>query len=87
MHHSETYCIAMGRSSVFASVSPDQPSLVSLTVLHPRHKLVYFKVQGWDESWVEAAQDIVCNKYDHSYALAAHLNDDSDDNYFAMGSV
>ena len=62
-----------------------------LSVLHPQHKLAYFKNQGWEESWVDAAYNIVHEEYNclyHLYALV-HLNNgsDGDDNYIAMGSV
>jgi hypothetical protein len=43
--HSETYHIAMG-SYTFIHMLPS-PSF--LAVLHPRHKLAYFKAQGWQE--------------------------------------
>ncbi|KAF5325375.1 hypothetical protein D9619_009657 [Psilocybe cf. subviscida] len=38
-------------------------------VLHPRHKLQYFKSAGWEEGWVDAAAEIVREEYDRSYAL------------------
>ncbi|KII83106.1 hypothetical protein PLICRDRAFT_119819 [Plicaturopsis crispa FD-325 SS-3] len=37
-------------------------------VLHPRHKLEYFKNAGWDESWIATAKDIVVDEYKRSYA-------------------
>ena len=39
------------------------------SVLHPRHKLSYFKNAGWEENWVKAARDIVRAEYDHTYAF------------------
>ena len=39
-----------------------------LLVLHPRHKLEYFKRNGWRDSWIEAAHDIVRDEFDRSYA-------------------
>jgi hypothetical protein len=54
----------------------------------PQHKLAYFKTQGWEESWVNTAYNIVHEEYDHLYALP-HLNNssDGDDNYIAVCSV
>ncbi|KDQ56488.1 hypothetical protein JAAARDRAFT_132751, partial [Jaapia argillacea MUCL 33604] len=43
-------------------------------VLHPCHKLDYFKTARWEPSWITTAKDIVCTEYQHLYAL-----DDSDD--------
>jgi hypothetical protein len=37
-------------------------------VLHPRHKLEYFKAAGWDQDWIDTAQDIVEAEFDRSYA-------------------
>ena len=39
-----------------------------IIVLHPRHKLRYFEQAGWEEDWVSAAKDIVCNEFNRSYA-------------------
>lgn len=38
-------------------------------VLHPRHKLHYFKKAGWEETWIEAAHDIVRTEFDETYAF------------------
>jgi len=45
---SETYRIAMGESSLFYDRSIAEHCLIS--VLHPRHKLAYFKSAGWRDS-------------------------------------
>lgn len=37
-------------------------------MLHPRHKLDYFKKAGWEEEWIVAAQKIVREEYERSYA-------------------
>ena len=39
-------------------------------MLHPRHKLEYFKKQKWEESWIQDARDIVRRNFDRSYATA-----------------
>ena len=38
-------------------------------VLHPRHKLEYFKRNNWDESSIEAAHEIIQDEFDRSYWL------------------
>jgi hypothetical protein len=57
-----------------------------LAVLHPQHKLAYFKAQGWEESWVDTAHKIVHEEYDCLYA-PANLSVDSEDKYIHVGSV
>lgn len=41
----------------------------SFTVLHPRHKLQYFKNAGWDKEWIQAAANIVQEEFDRTYAF------------------
>ena len=36
-------------------------------VLHPRHKLEYFKNAGWPDDWIEEAKTIVRTQFDLSY--------------------
>ncbi|KAF8163031.1 hypothetical protein B0H34DRAFT_744625 [Crassisporium funariophilum] len=33
-------------------------------VLHPHHKLQYFKTAGWEDNWIETARTIVCEEFD-----------------------
>jgi len=40
-----------------------------MIVLHPRHKLTYFRNAGWEESWIDTAKKIVRDEYDRSYAF------------------
>jgi hypothetical protein len=37
-------------------------------VLHPRHKLQYFKNAGWESDWIQTATDLVHDEFDLSYA-------------------
>jgi hypothetical protein len=37
-------------------------------VLHPRHKLAYFKTAGWEDEWISAAENIVRAEFSRSYA-------------------
>jgi hypothetical protein len=65
--HSEVYRIVMGKSLhvpfylFYFKCSP--------TVLHPRHKLHYFKKAGWEEACIETAREIVCAEFDQTYAF------------------
>ena len=43
--------------------------LIVSSVLHPRHKLRYFKTAGWDDTWIKTAQSIVRDKFDRTYAF------------------
>ena len=65
--HSEVYRIAMGKSayiqSYFCVFNWNSP------VLHPRHKLNYFKKAGWEDEWIETARDIVRTEFDQTYAF------------------
>jgi hypothetical protein len=44
--------------------------LKSLPVLHPRHKLAYFKKANWPEDWINVAKTIVRDEYEHTYKVA-----------------
>jgi len=60
--HSEIFQIAMGmifECSVIASHHP--------LVLHPRHKLQYFKDIGWKDEWIKMARDIVRAEFECKY--------------------
>jgi hypothetical protein len=41
--------------------------IVFLTVLHPRHKLAYFKSARWEEEWIETAASLVREEFERSY--------------------
>jgi hypothetical protein len=36
-------------------------------VLHPRHKLSYFKTARWEADWIETAESLVCDEFNRSY--------------------
>ena len=38
-------------------------------VLHPRHKLEYFRRNDWDDTSIDAARNVVQDEYDRSYWL------------------
>ena len=46
-------------------------------VLHPRHKLEYFKRNNWDEPAIKAAREIVQDEFDRSYWLLDVEEDNS----------
>ncbi|KIK14984.1 hypothetical protein PISMIDRAFT_16866 [Pisolithus microcarpus 441] len=37
-------------------------------VLHPHHKLEYFRHVKWEADWIKTASDLVHNTYETSYA-------------------
>ena len=48
-------------------------------VLHPRLKLEYFRQKGWEEDWIDTAEDLVHKEYVARYegkgeAIAANPN-------------
>ncbi|OBZ79481.1 putative AC9 transposase [Grifola frondosa] len=47
-------------------------------VLHPRHKLSYFKQARWEPEWIDEAERIVREKYELSYEKRPCDEDDSD---------
>ena len=73
--HSEVYRIAMGEQLFFLHC------LLGLIwiclVLHPRHKLKYFKAQKWDDSWIQTTRNIVRAEFERSYQSQDILGDDS----------
>jgi hypothetical protein len=38
-------------------------------VLHPRHKLSYFRQAGWPTEWIRTAEDIVHTEFKRSYVI------------------
>lgn len=62
--YSEVYRIAMGMFRFASYCFADH-----LLVLHPRHKLRYFKMAGWEDSWIKTAHAIVCEEFDRTYAF------------------
>jgi hypothetical protein len=51
-------------------------SLLTLVlVLHPQHKLNYFKTAQWEDGWIKTAELLVRTEFERSYLS---LDDDSD---------
>ena len=36
-------------------------------MLHPKHKLKYFEQAGWENEWVEKAEELVRTEFERSY--------------------
>ncbi|TFY76101.1 hypothetical protein EWM64_g7913 [Hericium alpestre] len=47
-------------------------------VLHPRHKLAYFKAARWEQDWIDTARNVVREEFDRSYA-SREVEDDTED--------
>lgn len=41
--------------------------IICISVLHPRHKLAYFRNAGWEEMWVEGAKTLVKTVFNRKY--------------------
>jgi hypothetical protein len=61
---SEVYCIAMGEPPFYLFYT----TFYVVSVLHPRHKLEYFKKHNWEDMWVNAASEIVHKEFNRTYA-------------------
>ena len=64
--HSEVFRIAMGMKMLAFLW---QTLSYLLLVLHPRHKLEYFKKAGWPDEWTDEAAEIVRTVFDLSYGF------------------
>ena len=42
---------------------------ISSTVLHPHHKLQYFKKAGWKDSWIKTSHEIIHTEFDQKYTF------------------
>lgn len=77
---SEVYRIAMGEFFCHFVLLCYKSTLLTMTlpVLHPRHKLSYFKEAGWGAQWIQAAESIIHEEFERSYTSATN-NTDLDD--------
>ncbi len=62
--HSEVYRIAMG---MFQIIVQSFASKLLFLVLHPSHKLEYFRTAQWEDDWVQAAEEIVHTEFERAY--------------------
>ena len=51
----------------------------SSSVLHPRHKLQYFRKQGWEDAWVTAAEIITRTTWEDEYKNVNTAGDEEAD--------
>ena len=65
--HSEVFTIAMGKPHLMNSLSLSN-IVLQYTVLHPQHKLQYFKNANWLPGWINIAKNIVREVFKCSYA-------------------
>jgi hypothetical protein len=49
-----------------------------LAVLHPKHKLEYFWQAGWTSDWIDTAEALVRDEFEHSY-MAVYGSDCEDE--------
>jgi hypothetical protein len=63
---SELYRIAMGKPFFHFILYP--PCSFVFPVLHPRHKLAYFKAAGWTQEWIDTAEALVRDKFNLIYS-------------------
>jgi hypothetical protein len=66
MDFSKTYWIAIGIFWFILHFVITYRSLLS--VLHPHHKLSYFKNTKWEDEWIEATRQLVQDEFDLSYS-------------------
>jgi hypothetical protein len=64
---SEVYRIAMGKSFFIYFILFAVLRLTRRVVLHPPHKLNYFKAAKWDKEWIDTARQIVRDEYERTY--------------------
>ena len=71
---SEVYWISMGMYHFILPLSM-YGDVCDYAVLHPRHKLAYFKNSGWEDEWIKTAEHIGHEEYEHSYACQCDAED------------
>ena len=72
---SAAYRIAMGTLSQVSRVTMRLIHFSS--VLHPRLKSDYFRVQEWEEKWIDVAENLVREEYISEYENCASRDDDT----------
>ena len=59
----------------------------AVSVLHPSHKLNYFKLAGWEEEWIETAETIVQTEFEQAYAAVVDENDKQDEQVQSKNTI
>jgi hypothetical protein len=73
--HSEIFRIAMGIFFFNIQLTWTPTNFLFNLVLHPKHKLEYFRKAGWEDAWVTRAEEIVRTEFERSYKYSDNLND------------
>ncbi|KAG2085570.1 uncharacterized protein F5147DRAFT_588943 [Suillus discolor] len=62
--------LTMGKKTLdrYYSLTDSSQTYRIAMVLHPRHKLSYFKTAGWEAEWIQTASDLVRHEFDFAYA-------------------
>ncbi|KAE9395040.1 hypothetical protein BT96DRAFT_826824, partial [Gymnopus androsaceus JB14] len=62
---SNVYRIAMSTSSLSLTISVLTPPVLTMfnVVLHPNFKLEYFRKRGWDQVWINTAEEILREEF------------------------
>lgn len=71
----EVYRIAMSTLCLF--FVPNSSTDI-YTVLHPRHKLEYFKTAAWEQDWMETAEALVRDEFERSYSALPVADEEGD---------
>jgi hypothetical protein len=50
-------------------------NIILYLVLHPRHKLSYFKAARWEDDWIQTAESLIHDEFERSY-LSVDTNSD-----------
>ena len=52
-----------------------------MQVLHPHHKLAYFRKLKWSSDWVDLAEALVCEEFERNYtAIFEDVEEGEDEN-------
>ena len=55
-------------------------------VMHPTHKLAYFKKAGWETAWIKTAEELVREEFQDHYAVPEDGDEDAPANIDASAS-
>ena len=75
--HSKLYCIAMSMSIYLLNLIGYMLDVV-IQVLHPSHKLDYFKLVDWEDKWVKVAEDIIRMEFEWVYTGLQDHNENNE---------
>jgi hypothetical protein len=66
----------MGMCSIIHFSFDFSANRILYQVLHPWHKLSYFKAARWEDDWIQTAESLVRDEFERSY-LSVDTNSDS----------